>query len=138
MHTRDGKVLLLRRAHPPDFWQSVTGSMRWDETEPRDAAVRELCEETGIDAGDGLRDWQRSNRYRILPQWRQRYAPDVDTNLEHVFSLELPAPVEVATRPHEHTEHEWLDFATAEARASSRTDREAIAVLRADYEQAHS
>jgi dATP pyrophosphohydrolase len=136
VHTRDGQVLLLRRADHDDFWQSVTGSMRWDESEPRVTAVRELREETGIDAGGALRDWQRSHRYEILPQWRPRYAPDVHTNLEHVFSLELPAPVPVVTHEREHTRYEWLDFATAEGRASSRTDREIIAALGAEYEQA--
>lgn len=135
VHTRDGKVLLLRRTNPPDFWQSVTGSMRWDEREPRATAIRELREETGIDPGQGLRDWQHSNRYEILPEWRPRYAPDVHTNLEHVFSLQLPAPVVVVMRDHEHSECAWLDFAAAETRASSRTDREIIATLRMEYEQ---
>jgi dATP pyrophosphohydrolase len=135
VHTRNGKVLLLRRADPPDFWQSVTGSMRWDETHPRETAARELREETGIDAGERLRDWHRSHRYEILPRWRARYAPDVRTNLEHVFSLELPGPVPVVTREREHTQHEWLEFAAAQTRASSRTDREIIAALRAEHEQ---
>jgi dATP pyrophosphohydrolase len=136
VHTRDGRVLLLRRADREDFWQSVTGSMRWDESEPRATAVRELREETGIEAGASLRDWRRSNRYEILPAWRPRYAPDVRTNLEHVFSLELPAPMPVILHEREHNLFEWMDFATAEGRASSRTDREIISALRAEYEQA--
>ena len=42
VYTRTGKVLLLKRADDPDFWQSVTGSLLWEETEPRQAAAREL------------------------------------------------------------------------------------------------
>ncbi|MCB1768958.1 MAG: NUDIX domain-containing protein, partial [Candidatus Competibacteraceae bacterium] len=45
-------VLVLRRRQPPDFWQSVTGSLRWEETDPLEAARRELFEETGL--GEGL------------------------------------------------------------------------------------
>src|SRR3989344_4273789 len=47
VYTRTGKVLLLKRADDPDFWQSVTGSLLWEETEPQQAAVRELREGSG-------------------------------------------------------------------------------------------
>ena len=47
VYTATGKVLLLR-VQPPYFWQSVTGSLRWGEREPRAAAARELREETGL------------------------------------------------------------------------------------------
>jgi dATP pyrophosphohydrolase len=33
IHTATGEVLVLRRCQPPDFWQSVTGSLRWEEIE---------------------------------------------------------------------------------------------------------
>lgn len=48
VYTAAGEVLVLRRRQPPDFWQSVTGSLRWDEADPLDAARRELREETGL------------------------------------------------------------------------------------------
>ena len=47
VYTAVDEMLVLRRRQPPDFWQSVTGSLRWDETDPLDAARRELREETG-------------------------------------------------------------------------------------------
>ena len=33
VYTRAGKVLLLKRADMPEFWQSITGAMRWAETD---------------------------------------------------------------------------------------------------------
>ncbi len=45
--TRSGDFLLLRRTQPAGFWQSVTGSLEPGET-PRQAAWRELREETGL------------------------------------------------------------------------------------------
>src|SRR3990170_5586315 len=71
VYTRTGKVLLLKRADDPDFWQSVTGSLLWEETEPQQAAVRELREETGIAAAPAaFTDWKVQNRYVIFPPWR--------------------------------------------------------------------
>ena len=57
VHTGDGRFLMLRRRAPAGFWQSVTGSLRWDEHDPAVAARRELREETGLEAGPELRDW---------------------------------------------------------------------------------
>ncbi|HWU66702.1 MAG TPA: NUDIX domain-containing protein, partial [Methylophilus sp.] len=49
IHTPDLQVLLLERADKAGFWQSVTGSTEAGET-PYDAAIREVKEETGLDA----------------------------------------------------------------------------------------
>ena len=93
-------VLLMERADFPDHWQSVTGSI--EPGEPLlHAAVRELAEETGIDAAahGGVRDWHMSNVYEIFPQWRHRYPPGTTENTEHVFGLEVPARVPVTLAP---------------------------------------
>ena len=86
------EVLLLERADRPGFWQSVTGSQDAGETLEQ-TAVRELHEETGLDAARyALVDWGKQNRYEIYLHWRHRYAPGVTHNTEHVFALQVPEP----------------------------------------------
>ena len=120
-----GKVLLLRRADAPDFWQSVTGSLEWEEADPRQAAARELAEETGLDAA-GLEDAGLTYRYAIMPRWRRRYAPEVKENTEHVYFLVLPAERDITLHPAEHAEYGWYAFEEAAAKVASWTNREAI------------
>ena len=119
---------MLQRVEPRGFWQSVTGSLKWDEA-PADAAAREVREETGLEPA-GLVDAREKRRFRIAPEWRHRYAPDVTENLEHWFYLELPAICEGTLNAAEHCRYEWLDRAAAKARASSWTNAEAIEALR--------
>jgi dATP pyrophosphohydrolase len=123
VHTTAGEVLMLRRVEPADFWQSVTGSLRWGETAAA-AARRELHEETGIDR-EPL-DCRLSNRFPILPAWRRRYAPDVTTNLEHVFRVECAVRPAVTLNPQEHNSYRWLSCEEAAALAASWTNREAL------------
>jgi dihydroneopterin triphosphate diphosphatase len=108
IHTPDLQVLLMERADRPGFWQSVTGSQDDGET-LRQTAVREVAEETGLDADNyALRDWNMTNDFEIYPEWRWRYAPGVTRNTEHVFSLLLPAPLPVRLSPREHVASVWL------------------------------
>src|SRR6476469_3175632 len=95
IHTPDLRVLLIERADRPGFWQSVTGSQ--DEGESlRQTATREVSEETGLNANDGvLTDWSLTNQFEIYPEWRWRYAPGTVTNTEHVFGLRLPEAMPV-------------------------------------------
>jgi dATP pyrophosphohydrolase len=123
------EVLLLERADRPGFWQSVTGSQDPDET-LRETAVREVAEETGIDAGRyALSDWEKRNRYEIYPHWRHRYEPGVTHNTEHVFGLELPAPLPVRLAPREHLAYVWVPWSAAAERAFSWSNVEAIREL---------
>jgi dATP pyrophosphohydrolase len=130
VYTRTGKVLLLQRADDPDFWQSVTGSLLWEETEPRQAAARELREETGFEATEDLRNLQLTYRYPILPRWRPRYAPDVRENTEHAFALELTAEILITVNPAEHAGHAWFTMDEAMAKVASWTNREVILKLK--------
>lgn len=132
IHTIDGQVLLIERADAPGFWQSVTGA-KDHPGEPFEAcAVREVAEETGLDAlapGHRLQDWMLENVYEIYPQWRHRYAPGVTHNRERVFGLQIPAPVPVALSPREHRAQCWLPWAEAADRCFSPSNAEAILLL---------
>jgi len=129
VHTPALEVLLLERADRPDFWQSVTGSQDEGET-LRETAVRELREETGLDAARyELTDWRRQNRYEIYRRWRSRYAPGVTHNTEHVFGLRVPQPLAVALQPREHLRHEWLPWQAAAEKVFSWSNAEAIREL---------
>ena len=125
VYSRDRQMLLLERCQPVGFWQSVTGSMAWQEHEPRQTACRELYEETGIQA-TGLCDCQKQYRYPILPQWRHRYQPGTAENTEHLFALELAEPYPINLNPREHRAYRWLEPATAAELASSWSNRDAI------------
>lgn len=119
------QVLLLKRTDHPDFWQSVTGSLRWHET-PVQAARRELFEETGFDRAEGLTDRDHCFQFRILHQWRRRYAPGVTHNLEHLYSLALPACTAPRLCESEHHAYLWLPREQALARVWSWSNREGI------------
>jgi dATP pyrophosphohydrolase len=130
VYTRALDVLLLERADAPGYWQSVTGSQEQGETLAQ-TATRELSEETGIDAAayGGVVDWCATNVYEIFARWRQRYAPGVTHNTEHVFGLEVTAPVPVRLDPREHLRHAWLPWEEAAAKCFSWSNRDAILLL---------
>lgn len=129
VYTPDLQVLLLERADRPGFWQSVTGSQNPGET-LLETAIRELREETGLDAArHGLTDWGKQNRYEIYQSWRHRYAPAVTHNTEHVFGLMLPQPQPVTLAPREHLRYEWLAWREAADKVFSWSNAEVIREL---------
>lgn len=142
IHTPQLEVLLLERADQPGFWQSVTGSKDSLQESPRETAVRELAEETGIrvapaqrlpQSGElpagALADWRLRNVYEIYPVWRHRYAPGVTRNTEHVFGLSVPRDIAVRLAPREHLAHAWLPWREAADRCFSPSNAEAILQL---------
>jgi dihydroneopterin triphosphate diphosphatase len=130
IHTVDLKVLLIERADKVGFWQSVTGSVETEDATIRDTAIREVMEETGLDATQfDLSDWRLSQTYEIYQHWRYRYAPGVTKNVEHVFGLELPSIVNIKLAPNEHVAYEWVDWREAAKRVFSWTNVEALRLL---------
>jgi dATP pyrophosphohydrolase len=130
IHTPDLQVLLLERKNAPGFWQSVTGSLDAEDEPPADTAVREVMEETGIDArapGHVLRDWGYTNRYEIYKRWVARYGPGVTHNTEYVFGLTIPAPVAPVLT--EHLAYVWLPWREAAEKCFSWSNAEAIRKL---------
>ncbi len=129
IYTEDFKVLLMERADKKGFWQSVTGSLEENET-PRDAAIREVFEETGIDSTQyHLEDLELSHVYEIYAHWRYRYAPDITHNTEHIFALKVPASIPIQLSADEHVQYLWVDWRDAMDKVFSWTNVEAIKKL---------
>ena len=129
VHTPALEVLLLERADHPGYWQSVTGSQEPGETLP-ETALREVTEETGLDAAlYELSDWHLQNVFEIYPRWRERYAPGVTHNTEHVFGLRVPQALPVRVEPREHLAAQWLPWRQAAERVFSWSNRRAILTL---------
>jgi dATP pyrophosphohydrolase len=135
IHTAQLEVLLIERADHPDFWQSVTGSRDRADEPLEQTARREVGEETGIVVGSpevpltALRDWNRQTVYDIYPHWRQRYAPGVTRNTEHVFGLCVPRDVPIRLAPREHRHYRWLPWQAAAAACFSPSNAAAIREL---------
>ena len=129
IHTRALDVLLLERADRPGFWQSVTGSMHEGES-LQSTAVREVREETGIDASAfPLLDWRVQNRFEIFRRWSSRFEPGVTHNSERVFGLTLPERLPVTIAPREHTRYHWLLWRDAAELVFSWTNADALRLL---------
>ena len=69
IYTPAADVLLIRRADA-STWQSVTGSKDFEGESWSETAIREVKEETGLEALDAsltLTDWALENVYEIYP-----------------------------------------------------------------------
>ncbi len=132
IHTPALDVLLIRRADTEDYWQSVTGAKDRPDESYEETAVREVAEETVIDAraaAHALRDWGLENVYEIYPRWRHRYAPGVSHNTEHLFGLCVPAGTRITLSPREHTDYRWLPWREAAEACYSPSNAEACLLL---------
>lgn len=133
IYTPLGEVLLIERAneksHASGVWQSVTGSLDHEEESFPDCAVREVMEETGINAQSAehlLSDWHLENTYDIWPHYLHRYAPGIMRNTERVFGLRIPQPRQVQLSPDEHVNQIWLPWQEAALKVNSASNEAAI------------
>jgi dATP pyrophosphohydrolase len=128
IHTPALEVLLIRRIDA-GTWQSVTGSKDHEAESFWDTAVREVHEETGLDAtaaGCELVDWGLENVYDMYPRYLSRYGPGVTRNTERVFCLCVPSICPVQLSPTEHTEWQWQPWHVAADQVFSPSNAEAI------------
>ena len=131
IYTPAADVLLIRRADAGN-WQSVTGSKDVEGESWSETAIREVKEETGLEALDAsltLTDWALENVYEIYPAWRYRYPPEVSHNIERVFGLALPSRQPIQLSPSEHTEFKWVPWQEAADLCFSPSNAEAILML---------
>ena len=127
--TSDAKILLLRRWQPFDFWQSVTGSLKEEESHA-DAAARELLEETGFTDEGVLSDSGISRKFDIDPRWRDRFEPGVLENVEFEWRYKIPAARDIELNEEEHSEYKWVPIDDAIDMVWSWTNREALQQLK--------
>ena len=131
IYTPAADVLLIRRADA-GTWQSVTGSKDFEGESWSETAIREVKEETGLEAMDAsltLTDWALENVYEIYPAWRYRYPPEVSHNIERVFGLALPSRQPIQLSPSEHTEFKWVPCQEAADLCFSPSNAEANLML---------
>ncbi len=128
VHTDDGRVLLLHRSQPFEFWQSVTGSLQADEMHA-DAALRELFEETGL-TDEGVLEYSGISRQFVIDsRWRARFAPGAVENVEFEWRYRLSKAVDITLNTDEHSDYCWLRVAEAVDKVWSWTNRDALQAL---------
>src|SRR5690349_7026898 len=127
--TEQREFLLLKRiAHDMTFWQGVTGSLEEGETH-REAAVREVQEETGIICcNEELIDLHLTNVFEIAPAWRTKFSPGTTHNEEVCFALKVE-PCEIQHDAREHIAFMWVDYETAVSMLYWESNKKAFAVL---------
>ena len=128
VHSDAGDVLLLRRSNPFDFWQSVTGSLKDNESHGQ-AAARELLEETGLTNEGILVDSGISRTFAIDPRWRNKFARGSVENIEHEWRYRLPEKTDILLNADEHSEYCWVSVEEAIAKVWSWTNRDALKLL---------
>jgi len=113
---RGGEALVLLRS-PDAYWHVVAGAVEEGESF-RDGAVRELLEETGLDAADRVHALRRSYSYAL---------PSGEVQGE-AFGVEAPAGWEPVLNE-EHSEYRWCSFADAAELVRWRDVAEALVLL---------
>jgi dATP pyrophosphohydrolase len=130
---RGAEVLVAHRAPRfGSYWHTIAGGVEPGETE-LEAAVRELREETGLDARDDLVALGHRLAYSLdedPPERRALFAPGVAEVEVECFVADVPAGWEPEL-DHEHDGYRWCS--PAEARELLRWDDVKDALGRVDF-----
>jgi putative (di)nucleoside polyphosphate hydrolase len=109
---RDGRVLALQRAGQPGQWQLPQGGLEEGE-DPRDAALRELCEETGLGVEDVelVAEHPRWLAYELPPEARSKKVGRGQAQKWFLFRLtrEVAIDLTLATDA-EFDAHKWTSL----------------------------
>jgi 8-oxo-dGTP pyrophosphatase MutT (NUDIX family) len=128
IHRPGPEFLLLRRIERlGGFWQGVTGAPEWGEPDA-DAAVREVREETGLDARGRLRVIDHRYVLRRPPEateWDRLYGHGIEEVPEEVFAAEASAGWE-PTLSLEHDEYRWCTVEEAISLLKFEGNREGL------------
>ena len=118
--TRPGPefLVLLRSPEKHGYWNPVAGGIEEGES-PRQAAVRELAEETGLDGAETLEPLPLELGYQRPEESGGFWVP------LHAFWIEASAAWEPVLDA-EHVEYRWCDAADAVARLDYPEPREAV------------
>ncbi len=123
---RQGELLVMRRA--PErlgYWSLVAGGLEPDES-PREAAQRELLEETALQAE--VRQLPIALSYSLLddpPAIRARYSPGIERVTVHAFVTDAPDGWE-PTLDAEHDLYRWCALERGVELMAYETARDAL------------
>jgi dATP pyrophosphohydrolase len=131
---RRGSEVLVAHRSPAfgSYWHAIAGGVEPGETE-REAAVRELREETGLDARDELVALEHRFAYSLdedPPERRTLFAPGTAEVEVECFVAVVPPGWEPELNP-EHDDYRWCS--PAEARELLRWDDVKDALGRVDF-----
>lgn len=101
---RNDKKLFLLLHYPSGHWDFVKGKIEQDEN-PKEAAIRETVEETGIKQLDFIEKFEHSIEYNYQFEGKLIHK-------EVVFFLASTSETEI-TLSYEHVDYAWLPFEEA-------------------------
>ena len=104
---RGDRLLLLRRVDK-GYWHVVAGVVEESESE-REAAIRELREETGLAVDAGLMDLELRQTHPVPDDIRDRYPPGLTTVSVANFAAEAPRGWEPVLNE-EHSHYRWCSI----------------------------